>query len=59
MWFLAAGSNAALDSFHRGVMAVLAQIVVPGAGIEQRIDHGGFLNPAARDHRPHVVGHLV
>src|SRR5262249_23814433 len=40
-------------------MTVLAQISVLVASLSQRVDHGGFLDPAAHDHCPHTEGNRV
>src|SRR5262245_58578815 len=42
--------NAAPDGFHRGAVAVLAQVLVGIAGTEESVGHSLFVNPAARNH---------
>ena len=56
---LVPGVDTAPDRFHRAFTAVLAQIAILVTGLEESIDHGGFLDPTAYDHSSHVVGDLV
>ena len=59
MWLFPASFNSALDGFHRGAMTVLAQVLVCIAGAEQRVSHGFFVDPVARDHPTHTEGHGI